>query len=404
LTTAKSTAAIQDRPTPVPHPQWWVIAVTLLGIALCVVLLATVAIKNTGAWTDAPSPIVVSGPDWILVQGSGHRDGDWFVLEAPGASGVSVLSAKLAPFQAKDFPRAEWTLASAEPPSEVFFVWRTREHPKRSYSKRLEWLVNGVAPLELRPDDGWSGTITGVALAVRSTLETPLRVGSLRLASPSAVAVASEFFRQWSARIFLHGYSISFPFDIERAHYQPLLAAVAIAEGIAMVAYLLLARRRGWPRDRRVPWAIFLGGWLLLDLRWQANLWQSAVDQGLQFAGKTTDEKHRAADDSALFTLMEKMKTALPAPPARVMLFCDNLAICSRAAFFLYPHNVYRASAWTSKPPDPQQLRTGDYLLLVYTKTVGYDSGRGLVVWGPDRTRAAEQILLQPEALLLRIR
>ena len=157
-------------------------------------------------------------------------------------------------------------------------------------------------------------------------------------------------------------------------------------------------------RDRRVLWAIFLGGWVLLDLRWQASLWRDLVDQGLPFAGKTSEEKHQAAEDSTLFALVEKMKAALPAPPARVVLFCDNTAICSRAAFFLYPHNVYRASEWLATPADPALLRTGDYLLLVYSRMVGYDPGRHVVVWPNGATRPADPIALQAEALLLRIR
>jgi hypothetical protein len=404
LTAAKSTTAIPDGTATVSHRQWLAVAATLLGVAFCAVLLYPVVTMSTGGWADGPAPIVVSGPDWIPMQGSGRRNGNGFVLEALGAGGVAILSGRLAPFQAKDFPRVEWTLDSASPPSRIFFVWQTREHPKRNYSKPLQWLVNGVAPLELGAADGWSGTVIGVALVVRSDLEAPLRVGSLRLTSPSAAAVASEIFREWGARISLHGYSTHFPFDSERGHDLPLLAAVAIAEGIAMAAYVLLARQRGWRRDRRVLWAIFLGGWVLLDLRWQASLWRDVADQGLPFAGKTSEEKHLAAEDSALFALVEKMKAALPAPPSRIVLFCDNTAICSRAAFFLYPHNVYRASDWILKPPDPASLRTGDYLLLVYSRTVGYDPGRHVVVWRDGGTRAADEIALQPEALLLRIR
>jgi hypothetical protein len=403
LTAAKSTTAIPDGTATVSHPQWLAVAATLLGIAFCAVLLYAVVTMNTGGWVDGPAPIVISGPDWIPIQGSGRRDGNGFVLESLGIDGVAILSAKLAPFQAKDFPRVEWTLDSAAPPARIFFVWQTREHPKRNYSMPLQWLVNGVAPLEMRAAEGWSGTVIGVALVVRSDLGAPLRVGSVRLTSPSAAAVAGEIFREWGARISLHGFSTAFPFDSERGHDMPLLAAVAIAEGIAMTAYLLLARQRGWRRDRRVLWAVFLGGWVLLDLRWQANLWRETVDQGLRFAGKTSEEKHRAAEDSALFALVEKMKAALPAPPVRVVLFCDNTGICSRAAFFLYPHNVYRASDWILKPPDPARLRTGDYLLLVYSRTVGYDPGRGVVVWPDGRTRPADEIALQPGAILLRI-
>jgi hypothetical protein len=377
------------------------IAGALLGLAFGVVLLYAVATQSSGRWTDAPASIVVAGADLIPAQGSGRKDGRSFALESSGKRGGAVLTAKLAPFQAEDFPRVEWTLDSADPPTELYFIWRTQEHPRRSYSKRLQWLVDGVAPLELQADDGWSGTVTGVALLVRSTLAAPLRVGSLRIAAPSAGATANAFFRQWSSRIRLRGYSTAFPFDSERAHYLPLLAAVAIAEGMALLGYWLLARWRGWRRDRRVLWAIFLGGWLLLDLRWQANLWAEVADRGQRFAGKTTEEKHRAADDAVLYVLIDKMQRKLPPPPARVVLYCDNSALCVRAAFFLYPHNVYRTNI---KPPDPDELRAGDYFLLVISKLLGYDPEQGLLVWPDGRTRAVEAIYLQPEALLLRLR
>ncbi len=402
MSAAKGTITIPEGTAA--RPQWLAAAATLLLIAFCAVLLYAAVTMSTGGWTDERAPINVSGRDWVPIQGAGRRDGNGFVLEALGTGGVAVLSTNLPPFAAKDFAHVEWTLDSVAPPSRIFFVWQTREHPKRNFSKPLQWLVNGVAPLELRAADGWSGTVTGVALVVRSDLYKPLRVGSMRLTSASAATVAVNLFSQWAARIPLRGYSSSFPFDSERGHELPLLAGIAIAEGIAIAAYLLLARQLNWRRDRRVVWAVFLGGWMLLDLRWQANLWRGALDQGLRFAGKTTEEKHRAAEDSTLFALMEKMKSALPAPPARVVLFCDSAAICSRAAFFLYPHNVYRASDWILKPPDPALLRTGDYLLLAYSRMVGYDPGSHVVVWPDGRTRPADEITLQPEAILLRIR
>jgi len=56
------------------------------------------------------------------------------------------------------------------------------------------------------------------------------------------------------------------------------------------------------------------------------------------------------------------------------------------------------------KPPDPASLRAGDYLLLVYSRMVGYDPRRGVVVWPDGRTRPADEIALQPGAILLRIR
>ena len=236
MTTAKGTAGVPEATAPVPQPQWWAVAGVLLSVALGVVLLYTAVTQSTGHWTDAPAPILAAGADLLPVQGSGRKDGKWFVLEAPGADDLSVLTAQLSPFPASEFPRVEWTLDSVRPSDELLFVWRTREHPKRPHTKRLQWLVTGVAPLELRAEDGWAGTITGVGLLVRSKLPAPLRVGSVRIVSRSASAAASELFRQWSESIVLRGYSVTFPFDGERAHDVAPLIAVAFAEGLAMSA------------------------------------------------------------------------------------------------------------------------------------------------------------------------
>lgn len=403
MTTAKGAAGIPAG-VAAAQPAWWTTAVALLGLGLGAVLLYATLSQSGGHWSDAPAPIVAAGADLIPIQGTGRKDGRAFVLESPGAEGVSVLTAKLAPFQAGEFPRVEWALDSAQPPADLLFVWRTREHPKRNYTKRMQWLVNGVAPLELKADDGWSGTITGVALLVRSRLPAPLRVDSVHVVSRSAGAAAGGMFRQWSAPIVLRGYSVSFPFDAERAHDLAPLVAVALGEALALGAYLALVRWRGWRRDRRIVWAIFLGGWLLLDLRWQANLWGEVRERADRFAGKTTEGKHLAAEDAPLYVLVEKMKSALPARPVRIVLFCDNVSLCARAAFLLYPQNVQRAFHRKVEPPGPDDLKSGDYLLLMYSRALGYDRERQLAVWADGRTRSAEEVLLQPEALLLKVK
>ena len=400
MTTAKATASVAAGPDACAR--WWVIAGGLLASALTVVLIGSIVRSSDGRLADAPAAIIADGAQLALVQGGGRSDGTAFVLEAPGAGGVAVLAAKLSPFPAEEFSRVEWTLAAAQPP-EVAFIWRTREHPRRTYSKRVRWLVNGAAPLDLAAEDGWSGTITGVGLmAVGVT--SAIRVQSLRIIAPSAALAAVELARQWAAPTPLRGYSVNYPFDAERGHDLPALPAVAAAEALAIGLYLALARWRRWPRDRRVLWAIAVGGWLLLDLRWQANLWREAGARALKFAGKSTGEMHRAAEDAPLYEMLERVKSALPPPPVRIVLYCDNDNLCARAAFQLYPQNVYRALHRRRTLPAPEELHEGDHLLLLYSRALGYDRAQHAVVWHDGRTKPADEVLLEPGALLLRIR
>src|SRR6185437_5978514 len=121
----------------------------VIGIAVTVLLVA----------------IAHSGGNW---RGGGHRDGRKFVLEATDAERLAVLSARVAPFAADGHPRVDFNLHSSDAlPVELVFVWRTEERPNRNFSKRLSWTGTHIAPLELGPDDGWTGTITALALVAR---------------------------------------------------------------------------------------------------------------------------------------------------------------------------------------------------------------------------------------------
>jgi hypothetical protein len=231
LTTAKPTADVLDAPRA--GARWWLVAGTLFGLALAAVLGYALARFGEGRLAEGPAPIVADGADLLLVQGTARKDGSSFVLEAPAADGAAVLAAKLTPFAAREFSRVEWTIDSAQGP-QLAFVWRTRENPRRTYSKPLSWLVTGAAPLSLTAEDGWSGTITGVGL-VAAAINTPVSVRSLRIVSPSVIAAADGLARQWSARNPLRGYSVNYPFDAERGHDLPAVVAVAIAEAAASI-------------------------------------------------------------------------------------------------------------------------------------------------------------------------
>jgi hypothetical protein len=296
-------------------------------------------------------------------------------------------------------------ITSPQEPPPLAVVWRTRENPRRNYTKQLRWVASGgVAPLDLSSSDGWGGTITGVGLVIGKPLSAPLTVASLRIVSPSAAGDLGALLRDWSAPNPLRGYSVTFPFDVERRHRLPALLAIAFAEAVALALYLVLARWRGWRRDRRVIWGIFLAGWLVLDLRWQANLWRETLDRSLRYAGKSTTAMHLAAEDAPLFSLLETIKGAMPSTPTRIFLYCDNANLCARVAYLLYPQNVYRAIQFHIPLPTPDEMHEGDYILLVYSRALGYDRERRVAVWRDGRTKPAEEVQLQPGALLLRVR
>jgi hypothetical protein len=98
---------------------------------------------------------------------------------------------------------------------------------------------------------------------------------------------------------------------------------------------------------------------------------------------------------------MREVSAALPAPPARIHFIADDLALRTRGSYFLYPHNVYHSVDTRARVPLPDELRSGDYVLLFLTGDVGYDRATNALAWRDGRRKPAEVILSRPPGLLL---
>jgi hypothetical protein len=386
---------------------WWKVATGLLGIAfLCV--LAGIVVTHWGSNRFGNTlSINVAGAALRLVQGAGHAEKTSFIVES-STDGVAALSAEVRPFDATNYRRVEWTLRTPQPPDGLAFVWRTRENPRRTYLKPLQWLAGGIAPLNLQESDGWRGTITGIGLLTRGTLAAPIEIDSVRFPPASARAVLVDTFGQWTVRVPLKGYAIAFPFDAERADFLAIAQAFAIAVALAMAAYLLFARLRDATVDGRVLWAIFAAGWILLDVRWQADLTREVVGTAERFFGKSPEDKALAADDAAVYALARDLRHALPPPPARVIVLCKSKVLAVRIAYFLYPHNVSSnvrlEESDGNLAPQPAKLRTGEYVAIIFFAELTFDAAKGALVWPDGRTLPAELTFSQPGVVLARIR
>ncbi|HEY2863540.1 MAG TPA: hypothetical protein VGK37_07960 [Casimicrobiaceae bacterium] len=371
----------------------------LAGISLSVLLVAIV--HSGGNWRDGPPAIAIDGAKFSPVRGRGHRDGGAFVLEATDTERLAVLSARVSPFSAEGHPRVDLDLHSTDVlPVELVFLWRTQERPNRNFSKTLTWTGTRIAPVELGADDGWVGSITGVALVVRGSLPRPLVLESLTVPAVSISTVVADVVAQWSAFIPIVAASVTLPFDDERSHYATMLATIAFGGFAAAAAYWLMTRRALRP-DPRVYGVILIAGWLILDMRWQLNLWRQLARTEAMFAGKTTEEKHLASDDRQLYSLMREVSGTLPAPPVRIHFVADDLALRTRGSYFLYPQNVYHSETTRARKPLPEELHRGDYVLLFLTGDLGYDRSTHELTWPDGRRKPAEEILTRPPGLTL---
>ncbi|MEO8567356.1 MAG: hypothetical protein ABI541_13300 [Betaproteobacteria bacterium] len=385
---------------------WWLcLAIAYLTGAYAVVLIALGLAESGGNWLDTPAPVMVEGAQIDIMRGSGHREGNAVLIDAQDASGVAIVGSRLSPFPAAAYPRVEWTVkTTASIPPQLTFLWRTQEHRNKTFSAPVAWAGgNGgrVLPLELARAEGWSGTIVGIALAVRGPLASPLTISGVTVPGVSSLTSIQEVLHQWARSFPFRGNSIAFPFDEERDDRISFLVATVVAEGLAIAAYLLVVWKRRDRVDRRIIWSILIAGWLVTDARWQINLGRQLVHTAQTFAGKTAEEKHLAADDGRFFALMQQVNRALPAPPARIFLLADESAFRTRGAYFLYPHNVFHAVGEFKRLPDPTELSSGDFVLLFPTHGISYDRERLMLAWPDNRSRSVGELLRSDEGIVL---
>lgn len=364
-----------------------------LAVAFGLVAVVAITVLSGGNWGAAPQDRVATADKLALVRGQGGRNGALWIVQGPDASGSAVLATRPDPFAAASFGEIEWQVDAAEPGAPTLIaIWQTREEPRRTFAKPVQQVRPGLVRVRVDADDGWSGTIVGFGLATRGAFAGPLAVHGARVRAASVANAWSDIVEPWTRLVGFSGNTITFPFDEERFDRVPVLVATACAVALACLLAVLRARKRGaaFPSARIA--AVFVLAWLVLDVRWQATLLRELVHSAAAFAGKTDEEKHRAAADAELYALVMDLARVLPAAPARILFLSDNPPLRARASYFLLPRNVYHDMDAGAKAPPPDTLRSGDHVVMFLYRGLAFDPARGALVWPDGRTRAVETV------------
>jgi hypothetical protein len=180
---------------------------------------------------------------------------------------------------------------------------------------------------------------------------------------------------------------------------SPVLVIAAIIL-LALALNLILAIAKIMPLNVAMVWGMVLLGWFILDIRWQANLFQQLDLTHQQFAGKTWEDKHLADEDAALFNFMRKVKSTLPPANGRILYFSDDAYSRGKGAYHLYPQNVLARNDL----PSASKIKTGDYIALFAKKGVQYDRPHQLLIWGDGQSLKVDLLFLAEGNALFKVR
>ena len=377
----------------------WLMAPLLLLAGAVLLLLVYLQYNWPGTWISSPPPLSWKGSVMNLSKGQGGSGEGSVTIEAVGEQGVAVVSLTPKVFRAKDYPAVSWNIAGVQPGAELVFLWRTVENSSRVFTRPLAVAKNGVLPLEMAGDENWRGQIIGLALMVKGQLDAPIIVKGVSLQPASARIALARMVERWLIPEGWQATSINFLDGDALEQDVPLAPAIAALVLLAVGLYLTLAKIKFVSLHAAVLWSMVFLGWFVLDARWQWNLFKQLDATQHQYAGKSWEEKHLAAEDGALFDFMRQVKAKLPAGTGRILYLSDDAFSRAKGAYYLYPHNVMASPNSSGL----SHLKSGDFIVLFGKKDVQYDAARQSMVWEGVQPLRTDLLLSAAGNLLLKV-
>jgi len=385
------------------NPAWP--AAALFAGALLVCLLAYLAVTVPSNWFPGAAQKSWGARDLTLARGSGAIIGDALVITAPDASGVALLSLN-SDLRASDYAAIAWIGIDVPDGVEVRLLWKSDYQPNKLNTAPVTVESRQLLPVVVAKNPAWIGRVTGIALAFRGTFVQPIRIRGVVAKPMGAFEVLGDRAREWFAFEAWTGASINTVTGGADVQDLPLPMLLAFALGLAGAVLLAIPRWRpniGPMTTAGTLIGLFVAAWLVLDARWTWNLVRQVRATASEYAGKDVRQKHLAAEDGPLFAFIEKARAIMPATPARVFVVANAHYFRGRAAYHLYPHNVYTDRIGGTVPP-ASVMRPGDWLLVYQSRGIQYDAGQGKLRWDDTQTIPAEVKLTEPGAALFLIR
>jgi hypothetical protein len=179
----------------------------------------------------------------------------------------------------------------------------------------------------------------------------------------------------------------------------PLIVAYLL---LSLVGYgLLLLVFRAKPLSTGESGAHFIACWIP-DLSWQNRLLHQLADTYRTFSGKNTQERLAVGPDAKVYDFVSQLIPLLEPKDARIVVLGNDEYSSQRAAYFLYPFNVY----WPEPGrvlPQQDFFRRGDYVVLIWP-TNAYFYAMINKLWIPDTGGFdAQLVVATPAGTALRL-
>ncbi|MDE2004630.1 MAG: hypothetical protein KGJ25_13990 [Betaproteobacteria bacterium] len=363
----------------------------VFAASLVACLVGYLALATPGHWFSSTPDLGYGVKALRLARGVAAPARDAVVIARAAEDGNAVVSVET-DFPAASYAQVVWIARAIPPDVHAALLWRTDVEPSRLNTLAISIESGQPAPVDLRNDSHWIGRIKGLALALHGPLANAVTVRGVIARPASVMETLVDRFREWTMYTPWNGSSINTVTGGADSQGLPLPLLLAAAIVLAAGPLFVIARHRAAATRAATGAAVIaitLGAWLVLDLRWSAQLLRQVGETAQQYAGKDWRERHLAADDGALFAFIDKVRSLLPDRQVRVFVVADADYLRARAVYHLYPYNAWYVPAQNLLPP-VDRLHPGDWIVVYQRRGVQYDAAARRLRWDGGATVAAD--------------
>ena len=375
------------------------LSLALIALATSVVLSAAVyiAFAAKGGWLEKRAPIEFSLADVALVRGKMTQRGALTVPIAD-ADGLLILRLSEKLIDTSSYPTLRIAALSDAPPVAARLLWRHSGGSDRTSTMSIEWQGDGLERISLIGNGEWSGKVAGLALAFKLKPNTGLVFQSATLLPDTGRSIIAQVISEWLDPERWNMRSVNYIFGAAPNPRITMLPAIVFVAALAGVIYIALARRKGLAASVAVGVGLAVGAWMVVDAKWQFNLLANLYETNETYAGKTLDEKHKAAEDAMIYLLAQNIRRALPSDTTKVTLvsdFAGSELFLGRLRYYLFP-------LWLNDRLD--QLDQHAVLAIVKPAHLVRDVAAGTLTWADGRSSPIEMLSNEPSLQLIRLR
>ena len=340
---------------------------------------------DRGGWFAAERNSVefrVNAQGPVASVGRGAISGEGFVLEVPEQGGVAIAAWPRLRSGMAEVPLLHCDCVPNRYDADIRLVWRRADRPGAIFNAPIEHELGQTELLDLAQHPDWGGPINGIAIAYRGYPGDTLLIRGLSAQSGSLANRLRLGVEEWSGFRPWDGQSINLVIvgARERNVSPVLLIAILIALGLCSFYWTRPAR----PDAVVVLLLAAVAGWIILDARWEADLYSKVAATIAQYGSKPIEERWRSSADGDIYLLAASVKREVADPAQRIFVFGDEAFARGRAAYHLLPLSVHY-DAYGGALPNARYLRPGDLVFVAWSRRVRFDDVARQLIWEGGR-------------------